>query len=146
MLVLLKKAIKIDIVHFFVPTSRMKVKRLSRICQDGYDDDCIKENREVYGITYAQNVLSGRWKYLILWFLKPKERRYNQIKNFLGGISQGSLTKQLRELETDGLINRKIYPEVPPRVEYSLTSKGEALIPIIDLMEEFGKKFGENLD
>jgi len=79
-------------------------------------------------------------------FIKSKERRYSEIKAFLGDISQGSLTKQLRELETAGLINRKIYPEVPPRVEYSLSSKGEELIPIIDLMEEFGKKFGEQVD
>ncbi|MBU8707369.1 winged helix-turn-helix transcriptional regulator [Bacillus subtilis] len=97
----------------------------------------------MYGIAYTQNILSGRWKYLILWFLKMNKRRYSEIKALLGNISQGSLTKQLRELEADGIINRKVYPEVPPRVEYSLTSKGEALIPIIDLMEEFGKKFGE---
>ncbi|MCY8213228.1 winged helix-turn-helix transcriptional regulator, partial [Bacillus spizizenii] len=57
-----------------------------------------------------------------------------------------SFTKQLRELETDGLIKREVFPEVPPRVEYSLTSKGKEFIPIIDLMEEFGKKFGEQVD
>lgn len=119
---------------------------MSRVCKDGFDKECIKEQREVYGIAYTQNILSGRWKYLILWFLKSTQRRYSEIKAFLGDISQGSLTKQLRELETDGLINRKVYPEVPPRVEYSLTSKGEEFIPIIDLMEEFGKKFGEQVD
>jgi len=119
---------------------------VSRICKDGFDEKCIKEQREVYGIAYTQNILSGRWKYLILWFIKSKERRYSEIKAFLGDISQGSLTKQLRELETAGLINRKIYPEVPPRVEYSLSLKGAELIPIIDLMEEFGEKFGEQAD
>ncbi|MBM7602608.1 DNA-binding HxlR family transcriptional regulator [Metabacillus crassostreae] len=119
---------------------------MSRICKDGFDKECIKEQREFYGIAYTQNVLSGRWKYVILWFLKSTERRYSEIKAFLGDISQGSLTKQLRELETDGLINRKVFPEVPPRVEYSLTSKGGDLVPIIDLMEEFGKKYGEQLD
>ncbi|MEH6981798.1 winged helix-turn-helix transcriptional regulator, partial [Priestia megaterium] len=77
------------------------------------------------------------------WFLQTKERRYSEIKAFLWDISQGSLTKQLRELEADDIIKREVYPEVPPRVEYSLTSKGKALIPIIDLMEEFGKEFGE---
>ncbi|MEI4452118.1 helix-turn-helix domain-containing protein [Bacillus velezensis] len=116
---------------------------MSRICKDGFDKECIKEQREVYGIAYAQNMLSGRWKYLILWFLKTKERRYSEIKAFLGDISQGSLTKQLRELETDGLIKREVFPEVPPRVEYSLTTKGREFIPIIDLMENFGEKFGE---
>lgn len=80
---------------------------------------------------------------LIIWFLKTKERRYTEIKVFLWDISQGSLTKQLRELETDGLINREVFPEVPPRVEYSLTSKGREVIPILDMMEDFGKKFEE---
>ncbi|MFL7944355.1 winged helix-turn-helix transcriptional regulator [Priestia sp. TSO9] len=116
---------------------------MTKICKGGFEREFIREQREMYGIAYTQNILSGRWKYLILWFLKNKERRYSEIKSFLSDISQGSLTKQLRELETDGIINREVYPEVPPRVEYSLTSKGKALIPIIDLMEEFGKEFGE---
>lgn len=116
---------------------------MSRICKDGFDEECIRDQREVYGIAYTQNILSGRWKYIILWFLKTKERRYSEIKAFLWNISQGSLTKQLRELETDGLIQREVFPEVPPRVEYSLTTKGREFIPILDMMENFGKKFGE---
>lgn len=119
---------------------------MSKINKDGFNEECKTDHREIYGIAYTQNLLSGRWKYLILWFLKFKPHRYNEIKTLLWGISQGSLTKQLRELEADGLINRKVYPEVPPRVEYSLTSKGEQFIPIIDLMEEFGKKFGDKVD
>jgi len=116
---------------------------MARICQDGFEKELIQKNRDIYGITYTQNILSGRWKYIILWFLKTKERRYSEIKAFLWDISQGSLTKQLRELETDGLINREVFPEVPPRVEYSLTLKGRETIPIIDIMENFGKKYGE---
>jgi DNA-binding HxlR family transcriptional regulator len=116
---------------------------MARICKDGFEKEFIKEQRDVYGIAYTQNMLSGRWKYLILWFLKTKERRYSEIKAFLWDISQGSLTKQLRELETDGLIKREVFPEVPPRVEYSLTTKGLEFIPILDMMENFGKKFGE---
>ncbi len=61
---------------------------MSRICKDGFDKECIEEQREVYGIAYTQNILSGRWKYLILWFLKSKKRRYSEIKAFLGDISQ----------------------------------------------------------
>ena len=119
---------------------------MSRICKDGFDKECIKEQREFYGIAYTQNILSGRWKYVILWYLKTKERRYSEIKAFLWDISQGSLTKQLRELEKDGLINRKVFPEVPPRVEYLPPDISAIFIPIIDLMEEFGKKFGEQVD
>jgi len=121
---------------------------MARICKDGYEfeKDFIKENREVYGISYTQSILSGRWKCLILWFLKSKEYRYNEIKAFLWDISQGSLTKQLRELEADGLIERNVFPEVPPRVEYSLTSKGKEFIPILDLMGDLGKKYGEKIE
>ena len=69
---------------------------------------------------------------------KNEAKRYSEIKKFLSNISQGSLTKQLRELEEDEIIERKIYPEVPPRVEYFLTEKGKRLTPILDSMEEFG--------
>lgn len=119
---------------------------MARISKDGCSEEYLKEHRDIHGITYTQNIISGRWKYLILWFLKSKERRYSEIKVFLGDISQGSLTKQLRELEADGLINRKVFPEVPPRVEYSLSSQGKEFIPIIVMMEEYGKKFGEKVD
>ncbi|MGJ5718889.1 winged helix-turn-helix transcriptional regulator, partial [Staphylococcus equorum] len=62
---------------------------------------------------------------------------------FLTSISQGSLTKQLKELENDGLINRTVYAEVPPKVVYSLTNKGKALMPIIDMMEAYGREYGD---
>ncbi|MGN7360346.1 winged helix-turn-helix transcriptional regulator [Paenibacillus sp. SAF-054] len=119
---------------------------MARIYKDGYKKEWVKEKRDIYGIAYTQNMLSGRWKCLILWFLKTKKHRYNEIKAFLCDISQGSLTKQLRELEADGLIKRTVYPEVPPRVEYSLTPKGEEFMPILDLMKDFGKKHGERID
>lgn len=63
---------------------------MSRICKDGFDKECIKEQREVYGIAYTQNMLSGRWKYIILWFLKTKERRYSEIKAFMGHFTRFS--------------------------------------------------------
>ncbi len=59
-------------------------------------------------------------------------------------MSQGSLTKQLKELEKDGVVHRKVYPEVPPKVEYSLTEKGVRLLPILEQMEAFGREYGEN--
>ncbi|QQZ64447.1 helix-turn-helix transcriptional regulator [Paenibacillus sonchi] len=97
-------------------------------------------------MAYTQHVLSGRWKFLILWFLKTKEHRFGEIKALLNDISQGSLTKQLRELEKDGLIYRNVFPEVPPRVEYSLTPKGCEFLPILEMMESFGLKFGKTID
>ncbi|MBF0840729.1 helix-turn-helix transcriptional regulator [Staphylococcus lentus] len=80
--------------------------------------------------------------YLILQF----DHGLYSLLVFLSGISQGSLTKQLKELEADGLINRNVYPEVPPKVEYSLTDMGEEILPILKMMEEFGKKHGKQID
>ncbi|MGP0637481.1 winged helix-turn-helix transcriptional regulator [Staphylococcus xylosus] len=114
-----------------------------KICNYGFDEEAIEDNRDVYGIAYTQNILSGRYKSLIIWYLKEKDRRYSHIKKFLENISQGSLTKQLRELEYDGIISRTVYPEVPPKVIYGLTEKGTDLLPIIDMMETFGKYHGE---
>ena len=98
----------------------------------------IEKNNRICGINYTQKIFAGKWKITIIWFLKNEARRYSEIKKFLSNISQGSLTKQLRELEEDGIVGRKVYPEVPPRVEYFLTEKGKKLIPVLDTMEEFG--------
>jgi len=103
-----------------------------------FEIENIKKNRRICGINYTQKILAGKWKITIIWLLKNEAKRYSEIKKFLSNISQGSLTKQLRELEEDEIIGRKIYPEVPPRVEYFLTEKGKRLTPILDSMEEFG--------
>lgn len=113
-----------------------------RVCMDGFQREFIDEQQDMYAIAFSQNILSGRWKYFILWYLKAEKRRYSEIKNYLQDLSQGSLTKQLRELEHDGVIKRDVYPVVPPKVEYSLTEKGKALIPVLDMMEIFGKEYG----
>ncbi|MFM9281992.1 winged helix-turn-helix transcriptional regulator [Paenibacillus jiagnxiensis] len=113
-----------------------------KVCKDGFQREFIEEKGDMYAIAFTQNILSGRWKYFILWYLKGSTRRYSDIKTFLGDLSQGSLSKQLRELENDGIIQREVYPVVPPKVEYSLTEKGERLIPVLDMMEVFGKEYG----
>lgn len=119
---------------------------LAKICKYGFDDSTIVNKRDLYGIGFTQNLLSGRWKYFILWFLKDDTKRFSEIKKFLSGISQGSLTKQLKELESDGLIHREVFPEVPPRVEYSLTEMGQEILPILKMMESYGKKHGEQAE
>lgn len=123
----------------------MEIKTM-KVCKDGFQREFVNDLTDMYTIAFTQNILSGRWKYFILWYLKDHTRRYSDIKQFLGDLSQGSLSKQLRELEKDGVIKRKVYPVVPPKVEYSLTEKGTALIPVLDAMENFGKVFGEKSD
>ncbi len=83
----------------------------------------------------VQAVLGGKWKILILWYIAfYKVQRFGQLMRRLDGITQSSLTKQLRELERDGFIHREIYPEIPPKVEYSLTELGQSFTPILDQM------------
>ncbi|HHQ7183172.1 TPA: winged helix-turn-helix transcriptional regulator [Staphylococcus aureus] len=114
-----------------------------KICNDGFDENFIEEHRNLYSIAYTQNMLSGRYKNLIIWYLKTEGKRFGEIKKFFANISQGSLTKQLKELESDGILNREVYAEVPPKVIYSLTDKGKDILPLIDLMEKYGRMYGD---
>jgi DNA-binding HxlR family transcriptional regulator len=86
-------------------------------------------------------ILSGRWKLLILHQLVSGVNRFGELRRALSGVSEKILAQSLRELERDGIIDRKIYAEVPPKVEYSLTASGRALKPIIDAMHGWGLGF-----
>lgn len=79
---------------------------------------------------FTLDMISGKWKGLILWYLKDGTLRYGELKKRLGKITQKMLTQTLRELESSGLISRKVYPVVPPKVEYTMTERGKKLIPI----------------
>ena len=81
--------------------------------------------------------IDGKWKVLILYQLKDGTKRFNALHKLIVGVSQRILTLQLRELEQEGLINRRIYAEVPPRVEYSLTELGDTIIPLLDNFAEW---------
>lgn len=85
-------------------------------------------------------VIGGKWKGVILYHLLEKTHRFGELKKTMPGITQHTLTKQLRELESYGIINRKVYPEVPPRVEYSITERGEGLRTIIMMMRDWGEE------
>lgn len=89
-------------------------------------------------VTATMNVIGGKWKILILWLIFNEINRFGKMSLILKAISKQMLTTQLRELEQDGIIKRVIYPEIPPRVEYFLTEKGNSLLPIIDLMKDWG--------
>ncbi len=86
-------------------------------------------------------VIGGRWKVPILWNLLPGVCRFGELSRKLGGVTQKMLTQQLRELEADGLVHRKVYPEVPPRVEYSLTDLGRSLQPVIGALSDWGRTY-----
>ncbi len=84
------------------------------------------------------NIIGGKWKVLILWHLRSSIRRFSELKRLIPDITQKMLTQQLRELEQDGLITRKVYAEVPPRVEYNLSNRGRTLEPVLRLMCKWG--------
>jgi DNA-binding HxlR family transcriptional regulator len=85
-------------------------------------------------------VISGSWKVPILYHLSKGTRRFSELRDDLGGITQKVLTQQLRELEGDGIVARKVYLQVPPKVEYSLTPTGKSLLPIVKVMCDWGLK------
>ncbi|ABX42033.1 winged helix-turn-helix transcriptional regulator [Lachnoclostridium phytofermentans] len=90
-------------------------------------------------IEHTVNLIGHKWKVLILRNLfNNGTQRFSELTKGINGISQKMLTQQLRQLETDGIIYRKVYPEVPPKVEYSLTVLGESLKPILDKMNIWG--------
>ena len=92
-------------------------------------------------VEYTASILSNKWKCLILRDLIEGTKRFNELNKSIVGISAKVLTENLRELENDGIVIRKTYSVVPPKVEYSLSPKGKELKPIIDLMKEYGNKY-----
>lgn len=89
----------------------------------------------------ALDVIGGKWKPLILWALGDNVLRFNELQKGLPGVNTKMLTKQLRELEEDGVIRRIVYPEVPPRVEYAITDFGKTLIPILEALCTWGMHY-----
>lgn len=89
-----------------------------------------------------QSVIGGKWKILILWYVAfYKVQRFGELMRRLDGITQSTLTKQLRELQNDGFLHREIYKEIPPKVEYSLTEFGESFIPVLETMMAWSEKY-----
>jgi DNA-binding HxlR family transcriptional regulator len=93
------------------------------------------------GMAFSLSVIGGRWKPAILCRLGYGTMRYGELKKSIEGISERMLVAQLRELEKDGIIERMVYPEVPPRVEYQLTALGNTLKPMLEAMSDWGNMF-----
>lgn len=87
------------------------------------------------------SLIENKWKVLIIRDLLSGTKRFGELKKSIDGISQKVLTSQLRDMETSGLINRKVYAEVPPRVEYSLTDLGRSLSPVLMALKEWGESY-----
>ncbi|TCZ80987.1 transcriptional regulator [Paenibacillus albiflavus] len=106
------------------------------------DDSCEKKR----GIETALDIIVGKWKPVILYFIYCNEvLRFSELQRLIPDISKKMLTAQLRELEYHDIIHRKVYPQVPPKVEYSITEYGKELAPLLEAMQQWGKKHMEHL-
>lgn len=99
-------------------------------------------NLEETDFGYTLSLISGKYKMIVMYWLNKNKpvMRYNELKRRIGTISFKTLSNTLKELEQDGIINRVEYPQIPPKVEYSLSKRGESLMPILDLMCDWGGK------
>ena len=92
-------------------------------------------------VELSLDIIGGKWKIPIIWRLKDDSKRYGELKRSLPKVTHKMLTQQLRELEQAEIITRKVFPEIPPKVEYSLTLLGKSVIPVIDLLREWGEEY-----
>lgn len=103
--------------------------------------DNMVEQIQKYGgcpVSATLKVIGGKWKPLILYFISVDVNRFGQLQRMMPGCSKRMMTTQLRELEVDGLVHRKVFAEVPPKVEYTLTEKGESLRPLFSMLSKWG--------
>lgn len=106
-----------------------------------FEGETPPEQIEVCPVTATQNIIAGKWKIIILWHLSKQTLRFGELQRLVPGISKGILTSQLRELERDQMVIRKVYQQVPPKVEYSLTEAGKGFTPILESMGKWSKKY-----
>ena len=98
------------------------------------------------GIEFTLSIMGGKWKPLILWFLAKKgTKRYGEIRKFIPTVTNKMLSQQLKELVNDGLIHRKDYKIIPPKVEYSISERGKTLVPVLDFMCAWGYEHKNDL-
>jgi len=100
-----------------------------------------KEKKFNNPVELSLDIIGGKWKIPIIWRLKDDSIRYGELRRSLPKVTHKMLAQQLRELEQAEIITRKVFPEIPPKVEYSLTLLGKSVIPVIDLLREWGEEY-----
>lgn len=108
-------------------------------------DQIIKKELPACPVETTLSLIGDKWKVLILRDLMSGTKRFGQLKKSIGSVSQKVLTAQLRAMESSGLVSRAVYPEVPPRVEYSLTELGQSLKPILDALYSWGEGYKDSI-
>lgn len=130
-----------------IATARLNTQRRTLNFQHMLIDG--KEHRiRMHGKDYhcaldvTMDYIGGKWKTIVLWYLRGNAKRFSELNRQIPGITEKMLSMQLRELEKDGLVKRTIFPEVPPRVEYELTTEGKTLLPLLEEIAKWGRKMG----
>ena len=116
-------------------------KKNSKPDQAGTSSLVYREKEYTCGIDVTLAVVGGKWKASILWHLALETMRFSELQRQFSETTRKMLTQQLRELEADGLVHREVYPQVPPKVEYSLTEKGRSISPILEQMCDWGREY-----
>ena len=116
-------------------------KKNSKPDQAGTSSLVYREKEYTCGIDVTLAVVGGKWKASILWHLALETMRFSELQRQFAETTRKMLTQQLRELEADGLVHREVYPQVPPKVEYSLTEKGRSISPILEQMCDWGREY-----
>lgn len=114
----------------------MNDKRLER-------PEMVTSDGQICPMKLANDLVSGKWKILILWYLREKPRRFGELNRLLPDASRGVLTQQLKQLECDKIVNREVFNEVPLKVVYSLTELGESFSKVLDVMQNWGEFYIE---
>ena len=109
-------------------------------------EQTVKKDLPACPVETTLTLIGNKWKVLILRDLLPGTKRFGKLKKSIGSVSQKVLTAQLRDMEESGLVNRQVYAEVPPRVEYSLTELGQSLKPILDSMWNWGENYKASIE
>lgn len=91
----------------------------------------------------TMNYIGGKWKTVVLWYLRKDKKRFGELKRLIPGITEKMLSLQLKDLESDGIVGRKLYAEVPPKVEYFLTDFGKSLVPMLEEIARWGRNLAE---
>ena len=92
----------------------------------------------------TMDFIGGKWKTVVLWYLRKGKKRFSELRKLIPNITEKMLSLQLKSLENDGLIGRKIYPQVPPKVEYFLTDFGKSLIPMLEEIAKWGRSLAQS--
>ena len=104
----------------------------------------IRDTRFHCAMDVTMHFIGGKWKTVVLWYLRNKTMRFSELRKKIPDITEKMLSLQLKALEDDGIIRREVFPEVPLRVEYSLTDFGRSLIPVLEAIAKWGRDLGES--